>query len=87
LTPPTSETDVLIDTDEVITSYLYDSEPISELHLPPIFYAKRGDGKRIKIDSISSTSSPSNYFYYLYFMDYTQLDLCLDLTNNCKIFS
>ena len=64
MTPPTSETDVLlIDTDEVITSYLYDSEPISELHLPPIFYAKRGDGKRIKIDSISSTRSPSNYFY------------------------
>ena len=67
MTPPTSETDVLIDTDEVITSYLYDSEPISELHLPPIFYAKRGDGKRIKIDSISSTSSPSNFLLLLIF--------------------
>lgn len=58
MTPPINDNDVFIDTDEVITSYLYDSEPIAESLLPPIFYAKRGD-KRIKLDSISNTSSPS----------------------------
>jgi hypothetical protein len=46
---------VFIDTDEVITNYLYDSEPIAESLLPPIFYAKRGD-KRVKLDSISQNS-------------------------------
>ena len=54
-----NECDVYIDNDEFVTSYLYDSEPIAESSLPAIFYAKRGD-KRIKLDSISSSNSPSN---------------------------
>lgn len=41
-----------------MTNYLYDSEPIADASLPAIFYAKRGD-KRIKLDSISSSSSPT----------------------------
>lgn len=53
-----NECDVFIDNDEAITSYLYDSEPIAESSLPAIFYAKRGD-KRIKLDSISTSNSPS----------------------------
>ena len=59
LTPPINESDVFIDSDEAVNSYLYDPEPIPESLLPPIFYAKRGD-KRIKLDSNSSVS-PGNY--------------------------
>ena len=78
LTPPINESDVFIDNDEAITSYLYDTEPIPESLLPPVFYAKRGD-KRIKLDS-SSSASPSKYielftryfpFIYIYELFYS----------------
>ena len=44
------DTDVYIDNDEFITSYLYEPDPIPESLLPPVFYAKRGD-KRMKLDT------------------------------------
>lgn len=45
------DTDVYIDTDEFIASYLYESEPIPESQLPPVFYAKRSnDAKRLKLE-------------------------------------
>ena len=56
LTPPMGDTDVYIDNDEFITSYLYEPEPIPESLLPPVFYAKRGD-KRMKLDTASSAAS------------------------------
>jgi hypothetical protein len=49
------DTDVYIDTDEFITSYLYDTEPIPDALLPPVFYVKRGE-KRVKLEPPSIVS-------------------------------
>ena len=50
------DTDVYIDNDEFVTSYLYDTEPIPDALLPPVFYAKRGD-KRVKLEPASGLSN------------------------------
>jgi E1A-binding protein p400 len=55
-----NEADVYIDSSSLVKldshlDYLYDSEPIPESLLPPIFYAKKGD-KRMKLDSGSMVS-------------------------------
>jgi hypothetical protein len=54
LTPPINETDVFIDGDELNTTYLYDTEPLEESLLPPVYYTRRNENKRSY-----STSSPS----------------------------
>ena len=61
LTPPVHEGDVYIENEleEAVTlDYLYDLEPIDEALLPPVFYVKKSDTKRIKLDSMSSPSKP-----------------------------
>jgi hypothetical protein len=50
-----NEEDVYIDTNETVTGYLYESEPINDSLLPPVFYVKRGD-KRVKLDANNSLS-------------------------------
>lgn len=55
LTPPMNENDVFIDEDNVAT-YLYESTPISEHLLPPVTSTKKPE-KRVRPDSISSTTS------------------------------
>jgi hypothetical protein len=55
------ESDVYIDNelDEATTlDYLYDTDPIEDALLPPVFFVKKSETKRFKLDS--NTSSPSN---------------------------
>lgn len=52
--PETDTSDVFVDNDENVTNELYESEPIAESLLPPVFYVKRGE-KRIKL---AGTVSP-----------------------------
>lgn len=51
---PETDTDVFVENDENVMNELYESEPIAESLLPPVFYVKRGE-KRIKL---AGTVSP-----------------------------
>lgn len=69
LTPPIYESDVFIDhartrvevEENTTLDYLYGTEPISESLLPPIYYAKKSENKRMKLDS---SGSPSKHYSF-----------------------